>query len=335
MLTFTTSNWVFDGSVGSAFDYVPANYGFSFGTGLSQALTIGTAGSSGGCGSAVSNITFAHFYGKATGADVEKEFEEGNTYGGVLSNITFSNFMLDGWQGLFMTKSGGCSTAPYTGWVVQYGVLLNGYSSSANHGEWINPNERDISGLVVRYCVFRGTSGPDGMTGIIVANNSDNTGAQIYGNVFEDVLVGNGVITGTSSGKLNNSVVYNNTFLNIPSESGNAIGGTGQGTNNVAYNNLFYNTSAAFGGGFTHDYNSFYSATNVPTETHGQKASGNPFVNSAGHDYHLTSDTSAWISLPSPYNVAPDNVVRTSSRGAYQFLTGGPAPPTSVSVTVR
>ena len=331
MLTFTTSYWVFDGSVGSALDNTPANYGFSFGTGLSQALLIGTAGSSGGCGSAVSNLTFAHFYGKATTADVEKEFEEGNTYGGVLSNITFSNFLIDGWQGLFMTKSGGCSSTPYTGWIVQYGVMLNGFSSSANHGEWINPNERAISGLIVRYCIFRGSSGSAGMTGTIVANNSDNTGAQIYGNVFDSLVVGNGVISGTSEGNFNNAVVYNNTFINDDVATGNPIGGSGQGTGNIAYNNLFYNMNASAGGGFTLDYNTYYSTTNSPTEVHKQTGSGNPFVNLASYNYQLAAATQAGSTLSSPYNVDSTGATRggdgTWDRGAYEFSSGGSTPP--------
>ena len=336
-IEFDTSYWVWDGTVGPAFDYTPSHYGFSFGSGvLSQAVTIGTAGSSGSCGSAVSNVTIAHFYGKPTSSDVEKEWEEGNTYGGVLTNITITNFLIDGWQGLFMTKSGGCSSTPYTGWIVQYGIMLNGFSSSANHGEWIDPNERAISGLIVRYNVFRGHSGSAGMTGTIVANNSDNDGAQIYGNVFDGLLVGNGVITGTSAGNLNNAVVYDNTFLNTTVATNNPIGGSGQGNGNVAHNNLIYNMSASFGGGFTNDYDSFFSTSDTPSETHGQTGSGNPFVNSSSYNYALSSDTATWTPLPAPYNVDPDGVTRTSSRGAYQLVsTGAPAPPTGLAAIVK
>ncbi len=336
-IEFDTSYWTFDGAVGAAFDNTPGRYGFSFGASLSQALTIGTAGSGGVCGSAVSNLTIAHFYGKATSSDVEKEFEEGNTYGGVLTNITFTNFLIDGWQGLFMTKSGGCSSTPYTGWTVQYGVMLNGFSSSANHGEWINPNERAVSGLIVRYNIFRGSSGSAGMTGTIVANNSDNNNAQIYGNVFDGLLVGNGVITGTSAGNLNNAVVYNNTFLNTTVATNNPIGGSGQGSGNVAYNNLIYNMSASLGGGFTSDYNAYFSTTNTPSEAHGQTGSSNPFANLAGGSYSLSSDTAPWTPLVTPYNVDPDGLTRTSSRGGYQFSSGGgaPAPPSGLTALVQ
>jgi hypothetical protein len=336
-LQFTTDYWVLDGTAGPNFSYTTTAYGFSFGTNLSRGVTIGTSGSSSGCGSATHDITISHFYGKATSSDTEKLFEEGNTYGGVLTNVTFSHFLLDGWQGLFMTKSGNCSSAPYTGWLVEYGIMLNGFSSSANHGEWINPNERPLDGVVIRYNVFRGYSGTSGMTGTIVANNSDNTNAQIYGNVFDGLRVGNGVITGTSAGNLSNAVVYNNSFLNMTSDSGSAIGGSGQGSGNVALNNIFYNTNAQHGGGFTFDYDSYYSTTNTPSEAHGQIGSGSPFVNAAGFDYDLASDTSNWISLSSPYNLDPDGNTRTTSRGAFQFSTssGGVTPPTGLVAIVQ
>jgi hypothetical protein len=278
----------------------------------------------------------AHFYGKATTSDVEKEFEEGNTYGGVLTNVTFSNFLIDGWQGLFMTKSGGCSSTPYTGWIVQHGIMLNGSSTPANHGEWIDPNERAISGLIVRYNVFRGSSGSAGMTGTIVANNSDNDNAVIYGNVFDSLLVGNGIITGTSAGNLNNALIYNNTFLSSTVATGNPIGGSGQGTGNVAYNNLIYNMSASVGGGVADDYNAYFSTTNTPSEAHGQVASSNPFANLAADSYLLASDTAPWTPLASPYNVDPDGVTRTSSRGGYQFVSSSaPAPPTGLTASVH
>ena len=167
-LTFTSDYWKWDGAVGAGAsvnpgDMTPGDYGFRFADGLNTGVVIGTPGS-GSCGSSNSNITLAHFYAKATSSDTQKEFEIGNTYGGVLSNITFSHFLIDGWQGLLMTKSGGCSDSPYTGWIVQYGIMLNGYSSSANHGEWIDPNERPISGLIFRYNIVRGSSGNAGMT---------------------------------------------------------------------------------------------------------------------------------------------------------------------------
>lgn len=334
MITITTSYWVFDGSVGPNFDTNPGHYGFSFGTTLSQAFTLGLTGTVSNNGPAVTTITLSHLYGKATSNDVEKEFLEGAISGGAHSNVTISHCLLDGWQGLFMTK--GQSGTAYSNWIVEYNVLLNGFSSSANHGEWINPNERPLSNAIIRYNIFRGYSGTAGQTGTIVANNSDNNGAMIYGNVFDSLLVGNGVITGTSSGNLNNAVVYNNTFLNTTVAADNPIGGSGQGSGNVAYNNLIYNMSASVGAGFAHDYNAYFSTTNTPSEAHGQVASSNPFANLAAGTYLLASDTAPWTPLPSPYNIDPNGLTRTSSRGGYQFGTSNlPAPPTGLTVSVQ
>jgi hypothetical protein len=219
-------------------------------------------------------------------------------------------------------------------WLIEYNVLLNGSSTSANHGEWINPNERPASGWVIAYNLFKGYSGSAGMTGTIVANNQDNNNARIYGNVFDGLRVGNGVITGTSQGNLNNAVVYNNTFLDMTSDSGNAIGGTGQGSNNVALNNVFYNTRASMGSGFTYDYDSFFSTTNTPSEAHSQSASGNPFVNASAGNYKLVSDTATWSSLSAPFNSDPTGMIRSSSRGAFQFLSNL-TPPTNLTAQVR
>jgi hypothetical protein len=200
-----------------------------------------------------------------------------------------------------------------------------------------------VSGIIIRYNIFRGNSGNAGQTGVIVANNSDNDNAQIYGNVFDNNLVGNGIITGTSQGKLNNAVIYNNSFLNMPSQSGNALCGTGQGTGNVAYDNMFYNMSAQVGGGCTTDYNDYVNTSNTPSETHRQVSSTNPFLNSAGGDYHLTTETTTGLSLASPFNIDAEGITRGTtdgvwSRGALQCCgttAMRPMPPTSIQVSVN
>ena len=186
----------------------------------------------------------------------------------------------------------------------------------ANYGGMQNP--------IIRYNVFRGySSDPNntGQTGTIVANNSDVTGAVIYGNVFDTTRTANGIITGTSQGKMSNAKVYNNTFLNAYPSSGAWLGG-GQagGTGNVAYNNLFYNMEAALGSGSTSDYNAYFSTTSSPAEAHKQTGSGNPFNNSAGYDYTLKANTTAGNALASPYNVDPKGNSRTTwTRGAFEY----------------
>ena len=332
---FNSNYWVFDGSVGNM-TKTATSYGFSFGTsGGNGVIQIGADGT-GTCGTAVSNITVAHFYCKATTADTQKEFVQGGSYGGVLSNVTLQYFLVDGFQGLFMTKSGACSSTPYSNWIVEYGIMLNGYSSSANHGEWINPNERDLSGFIFRYNWIDGSSGSAGMTAWIVANNANLSNADIYGNLFTNAYVGNGVIS-DNHGSLINVKVYNNTFANgyvatcTPLQAGFTSGNSA-----TAYNNLFYNMSgsgctAAHINFNTHDYNEVLGSSN-DSETHIVTGSANPFV-AAGYgdwrDYKLKAATPAGMTLSSPYNIDVDGNVRGSDgtwdRGAFEFGGTGSA----------
>lgn len=334
-LTFRSDYWVWDGTVGAGTtvnpaDITPTDYGFRWSDGLTLALIVGSTGSSGVCGTPAHDITWSHFYSKASTSDTHKEFMEGSSFGGVLTNLTWSNFVIDTWQGVFRTTAGACSFTAETGLAIQYGVILNPFSSATNHGEVIDPDERSIDGLIFRFNIVRGTSGSGGATGTIVANNANNSNAQIYGNVFDSLVVGNGVITGTSSGNLNNAVVYNNVFLNITLiDCGHsAVGGTGQGTGNAALNNVFYNMLGCFGAGFTHDYDAFFSTTSTATETNRQTGASNPFTNSASFDYSLLTDTTAGNTLSSPFDVDALGVTRgangTWDRGALQIAGSTP-----------
>jgi len=319
-IRFDTSYWVWDGSVGSLTENTTA-YGFILSS-MTYPVYIGTSGTS--------NITISHVYAKSPTADVEREFLSTATTASNNNNITVSHSFLDGWQNGM--SGNGAGTAD--NWVFEYNLAYNMYSSSAHHGEWINPNGPVFSGFIARYNIFKGSPGG---TGTIVANNSNNTGAKIYGNVFNDLHNGNGIITGTSVAQLINAVVYNNTFLNC--SGGNPIGGTGQGSGNLAYNNLIYNSAAGLGGGFTSDYNAYFSTTGSPSETHKQTGSSNPFVNSAGGDYHLISATTAGKALPSPYNTDMNGNTRGADgvwdRGAFEFTSGGriPSPPSIMGIT--
>lgn len=348
-LSFDSSYWVLDGVVGTNWSTTSSSYGIAIdaaGCGSeSDAFWLGLSSS----GASYTNFTFNHIYAQACSTDVAKYFVLSGYQVGAVNNVTVGHSWLDGWQnGMHARGQGG---AACTNWIFEYNLATNGYSSSANHGEWLNPDDAPFSGLIARYNVFRGYSGSAGQTGTIVANNSDNNGAQIYGNVFDTLRVGNGVITGTSDGNLNNAVIYNNTFLNMTSDSGNALCGTGQGSGNVAYNNVFYNTSAQVGGGCTTDYDAYFSTTNTPKETHGQTGSGNPFVNSSSYNYQLKSDTSTGTTLSgsSPtgctvgancYNIDPLGVTRGDpavwDRGAYQLAAAGiVAPPTNLTAVVH
>jgi hypothetical protein len=133
------------------------------------------------------------------------------------------------------------------------------------------------------------------------------------------------MIGGTSQGAMNNCLVYNNTVLNMTGTGGPWFGsgfGGNVGIGNVAQNNLLYNQRADTGPGVSRDYNVYYSCSSVPSEAHGQTASGNPFNNAPAGDYTLRANTTAGATLSSPYNADPLGKIRiTWTRGAFEYGT--------------
>ena len=177
-LMFTSSYWVVDGVVGSGTD--TTSYGFVVDEGCG-AIVIGT-----GVGATYTIMTFSHIYALACSQAAEKLFLQTNFQMGQIDDITVSYSLLDGWQNGMMAR--GNPGVVDNNWAFEHNLCLNGYSSSAHHGEWINPNSAGLNNLTVRFNVFRGYSGSSGQTGTIVANNSNNNGAMIYGNVFDPVF---------------------------------------------------------------------------------------------------------------------------------------------------
>ena len=204
-------------------------------------------------------------------------------------------------------------------WLIENNVILNGFSSAANHGEDINNNYGHLDNLVVRYNLFEGrTSG----TGCIVVLNGAAGPYYIYGNVFKDMRGGDGCITGvhyTLSG-----AVYNNTFINVDNGYGNGDW-IGHDVSATVSNNVVYNGVAAFGANFTgtRDYNAYFSTTQAPSEAHGYTSSSNPFGSGS---FQLTESAAsampAGTTLASPYNLDPNGTVRGADgkwdRGAYE-----------------
>ena len=311
-ITFSTSYWLFDGVVGSLTRTTSA-YGFAHPPGiLSTGFLINNA----------SNIVISHVYSLATTSNVEKIFLQGS---GAANDIKISHCYLDLWQNGMMTRWG----ASHAGWIFEYNMAMHGSSSSSNHGEWLNPNEADLDGLIVRYNWFEGWSNATGtgQTGTIVANNANNNNAEIYGNVFYNLFVGNGIISGTSAGNMNNAKVYNNTFVNNEVQ---ALPLNGPGSGNVSYNNLFYLKTGGIGSGWSSDYNAYFSTSGSPSEAHKQTGSGSPFVNYGGAEFTLINPTNAGTPLPSPYNVDMFGNIRGADgvwdRGAFEFNAGNPPP---------
>lgn len=177
-------------------------------------------------------------------------------------------------------------------------------------------------------------------TGGLMWDNSTGTSAQllVYGNVFyEDPNVGaplsgawggggsgNGMIGGWTGFPCRNIKAFNNSFILGASQYPVFGIGDCDGVSNEMRNNVFYAVpSVGSLPGSTVTHNHFISTTTSGTST--STSTGDPFLNYAGWDFHLTSATTAGTTLASPYDVDMYGVTRgadgTWDRGAIEFGT--------------
>lgn len=246
-------------------------------------------------------------------------------------------------------------TAYYSSnWTVEYSYFARNDTDTptGNQGAgWFDFGSDDHT---IRYNVFEDIAGT---ANIDMKKNDadDNTGWEIYGNVFlNSALIngtgGNGVIGTTSeAGAWDTSGmrIYNNTFINInalATSNGNNAGiffftdGDSTVSDNLVKNNIWYNcvsrvdTNPWFTGITANDYNWFYlcerpentnfDSTLVADETNGQLGAANPFTDWENMDFSLTSNTEAGVDLGSPYDTDMFGNTRTTwSRGALEFIS--------------
>lgn len=232
-------------------------------------------------------------------------------------------------------------------------ILSENWSTASCHGENAALNGPDD--LTIKNNRFINCVG----TGCIATPSSLHlamTNLEIYGNIFYDNgrsgtcpgsfdCPGNGMIAIIDSVNVTGLKVYNNTVANwitghtsgstltfFSTASAGTISGTVEFKNNLFYNNV----TTDVGNSGTCSSNAFYSTTRSSSAcTNDQTGgSGNPFVSSSTGNFRLASDTSAWASLASPYNIDPDGTTRSSSRGAFQLNAGGSSAPTVTTSAV-
>jgi hypothetical protein len=276
----------------------------------------------------VTNDTWAHVALTSCGGsstDIGRFGFSDNFASATLSNLTFSYDYCGFLESCIEArKASGGATA--TNINIDHLYSANAWSSATHHGEQINLVDH-VDTFSLTDSIFGPSSA--GGTAFVAANDAGPTQpcvnhANIFGNVFIGSLNGNGVIASTNACSFANTNVYNNTFSGNNSVwfAGCVTTNCPSATGNVAENNIIYNESGAPGAGVgTHDFNSYFSTSSPPTETNGQIATLNPFVNTSTNDYHLTQDTSAWnpSGIPTGDNIDPDGITRTSSRGTFQF----------------
>ena len=312
-----TSYWVFDGAVGPVGSRTPAQYGFKINP-TSYAISVFNTSV------AITDVKISHISAVAPAGDVEKFFLSTNNSTKSVHNVVLSHCLLNGWGNAMWATSAGLAM---NDWLVEYNIILNGFSSAANHGEDINNNYGNLVRLVVRFNVFEGRSSG---TGTIVVLN-DNAGPYyIYGNVFKDQTAGDGCIACIHNNM--QAFIYNNVFANLT--GGPWLGGSAtdcQMTGEV-FNNLLYNTNAASGSadGTNRHHNAYFSTTNTPSsEANRYVGAGSPFVDYANDNFNLASAVAsamdAGFTLGSPYDRDILGSLRGADakwdRGAYEFTS--------------
>jgi len=192
--------------------------------------------------------------------------------------------------------------------------------------------------LIIRYNIFKDIDGTAPLDWVSGTEDS----VYIYNNVFfstsSQYASSNGVITSTSSSpSATNIFVYNNTIYNITGE--NLGVGFYAGSGNIVKNNLWYNCEQVGIVNATYDYNAYLSSPlrgTMTAETNDIVGTSDPFVNSAGYDFHLTGNAETINKGVTPL-IATDiegNAYDTNDIGAYRYK-GTPTAPTSLASTVN
>ena len=223
--------------------------------------------------------------------------------------------------------------------LIEYHYSKGAWSTDNCHGEI---TAFGGSGATIRYNYFDQCQG----TACIASDGPSMSAFKIYGNVMNNVTNGgtgcgsggNGAIAGAGNASITNFEIYNNTII----QPGMCFGWfySNGGGGNVAKNNIIKG-NCDFTGSLTHDSNYYLSCNSgqaAPAETNSQMSSTAPFVNMTARDFHLSADTNMWAPVTSPFDIDPDGLPRTSSRGAFQFSTvtaQRPAAPQSLQATVR
>jgi hypothetical protein len=333
-LVIDSSYWVFDGSVPTTpLNSSSSAYGFLVdkpspcSTSVNGQMRVALPGT-------LSNVTVKHLaiVGCGSAFDVgQKLFIVGGSTS-FASSITLSTIYLgDG--------SGNLQFGNVTNSLVEYLYSDGNWTSVANHGTSFNIS--CSSDDTIRYSYWLSGRGTATFDVLDQGCNPSMDNFDVYGNLFTDKSDGgNGVISiGDGTTSIANSRFYNNTDVDSTGtwfrqcETGSPSG-CPQAVGNVLKNNLIYNSNGGVvresglgGGAIDNDYNSYLSGTNPMTETNGQIASFDPFVNAAGGNYHLStsgaSSLNAGLTLSSPYTTDIDGIARGSGgkwdRGAYEL----------------
>lgn len=331
-----TSNWVFDGAVRDESNWFNASaYGFSVGNNTEESQILIQ-----NYGKAPDNVTIQYVYLPGWAAAlpsitraiyaVRVDDLDGRSES---TGLIFRRMYVSGSNNVWFLRT-------TRGALLEYSASDGVKSNGANHGEIVNAYFSTFN-ATIRYNIFRNAYLDSGGTALIAIavnrSQAEKPQLDIYGNVFYNYLVGDGAIgfTGNSvnGGNCTNCRVYNNTFAN--SRTNMAIQFP-DGSGNSMSNNIFMNfpgtpicdigsagtvSSNAFGPGSGGSCGGTNAQVGLPTSL---------FVDFAGGNFRLKSNTNSGVTLPTPYDRDMLNAPRVSgawSRGAFQAGAGDTAPP--------
>ena len=358
---FTTGYYTLDGVYGCS---PSAACGFRVDASKTTATGCGQARNTIQLEGGVGNVTFQYIEVKGTAntaLDPNNINDSGFFSRAANHDLYFGHVWVHDQGGLWMVLDGDDKV------IIEYSWFRNNHSTPLCHSEGIAlraPSGLGNTNLTIRYNRFENA---DGTAYIGTPVNLGLTGPTssnwyVYGNIFSyNAAESNGQPKAAGIFQIfaikiaGDFSFYNNTISSLdngPLASGSCriIFATGSVNTRVekltVRNNIWYNCVNAIappGTGLSGlvtqiwDHNAYFatplSGSGDPSELN---ASGNPFKNVTQNlgatDFHLLKDTSVWTPLASPYNIDPDSVTRTSSRGAYQFAPSRPNPPTNATV---
>ena len=148
-----------------------------------------------------------------------------------------------------------------------------------------------------------------------------NSGWNIYGNIWHDPMPGSYPrVIEAQNGAEGPVLMYNNTFVNLYYLNSSTSNGGTFAAGSKGRNNIYWNDNATPSGLPSDDYDYSDAALN---EANGEGNASDPFVNISAQDYHLSSATSAGLTLASPFDMDYDGNTRATDgvwdRGAYEY----------------
>lgn len=347
-MTFLTSHWVIDGAKR---DTWTSGHGFKLDNQCGIAFDISFSQTGGGTNY---TIRYVEVHGCAlnSGDGGSCPIEDVVRGVGGDNNVTLQFLYLhDSNADFIQTASGDFN------WTLEHSYLDTNQSNATIHGQGWGCQGDD--NMTIRFNIWKDI---EGTAVIACVNNGDLLvdAWKIYGNVFWFATVRgsvNGMFQCPQDRECRNHEYYNNIILGLTDTNGGNAGFVCNLCDSVSVftirNNLWYNiseTTSFAGANVTKSHNTALnlaspgscSTFNEPTDVCTTSGSSNPFVDSAGGDFHLVSATDPGISLSAPFDTDIDGNTRGADgawdTGAFEFVASAGStlePPRNLKATVK